>query len=164
MSLAAPKPRSWELGRATPKDEGILRGAIFRERMNPLFIDSKNFFVARSSNQVIGCGQIRPIGDSCFELASLAVDDVNRGQGIGAAIVSELVTDALSAGKSDIFLLTLQRTAPFYERLGFSICAKGRNDIPIGLQLEAAIGSVVAALVAQDSLVVMKFDKTETAV
>ena len=90
MSLAAPKPRSWELGRATPKDEGILRGAIFRERMNPLFIDSKNFFVARSSNQVIGCGQIRPIGESCFELASLAVDDVNRGQGIGAAIVSEV--------------------------------------------------------------------------
>ena len=40
--------------------------------MNPLFLEKSNFLVSDGDGEVLGAGQIRPLG-SFFELASLVV-------------------------------------------------------------------------------------------
>jgi len=45
--------------------------------MNPLFLEKSNFLVADGDGEVLGAGQIRPLG-SFFELASLVVREDAR--------------------------------------------------------------------------------------
>jgi N-acetylglutamate synthase-like GNAT family acetyltransferase len=127
------------------------------EKMNPLFQDPKNFIIAQDDdNQVVGIGQIRPIGKQ-YELASLVVRKDMRGNGIGTALVNELLerlqakcldeagtTDASKVNLPDVFLLTLKASTPFYSRMGFVEIPV--SLAPMGMQAEAAAGSLVAKM------------------
>lgn len=197
------------IGPASARDAAGIRARVWAARMNPLSINPTNFLVARPlsatavaspkdragqrslfvddsaaarTDGIVGCGQLRPLGGGCLELASLVVDEAYRGQGVGAAIVRELLATRVPAGCQGVFLLTLRRTAHFYQRLGFEACGDSSSDrerpsdgvsasnggvdgisevfdtnvVPLTLRMEAAVGSVAAAVFAGDSLVIMR--------
>jgi len=140
---------------ATAADKDLISKMVKAENMNPLFLDHNNFLVAQDDErQVVGIGQIRGIGKQ-FEMASLAVLKDMRGNGIGTALVNELLerhkakclaeaSDPATASLPDVFLLTLVKSAPFYSRMGFLEIPV--SMAPMGMQMEAAAGTFVAKM------------------
>ncbi|CAM9843521.1 unnamed protein product, partial [Ectocarpus sp. 8 AP-2014] len=105
--------------------------------MNPMSIDVSNFICAEQEGALVGFGQVRPIGGSNYELASLHVDESYRGRGIGSSVVRQLVKGYIR----NLFLLTLESTVPFYEKNGFAVAPA--NEIPTVLKAERAVGSLL---------------------
>ena len=141
--------------RATEADKALISQMVQGEKMNPLFQDPVNFLIAQDDeNQVVGIGQIRPLGKQ-YELASLVVREDMRGNGIGTALVNELlerhkakilagVADPDAMVLPDVFLLTLKSSTPFYSRMGFLEIPV--SMAPMGMQMEAAAGGIVAKM------------------
>eukprot|EP00752_Nemacystus_decipiens_P011317 g10057.t1 len=129
--------------------------------MNPLSIDMQNFICAEElgTGALVGFGQIRPIGGSNFELASLHVAESRRQRGIGSCLVRQLMQEFVSEHGSDqlnkLYLLTMASTASFYEKSGFATVPP--NDVPTVLKAERALGTLVLAFSGEgDSLVCMQ--------
>lgn len=141
---------------ATKNDTwGVLK-LVAKEKLNPIALNMNNFIVARDkepvSGQVVGAGQLKYIGKDAYELSSIVVDDSYRGQGIGGAIVRQIldakVPDTMHA---QIFLLTVEDRQGFYARFGFQKATRA----PTLLSLEKMVGSIVARVVAHQELVIM---------
>ncbi|KAJ8605802.1 hypothetical protein CTAYLR_000538 [Chrysophaeum taylorii] len=121
---------------ASPRDEFKIRLTLARELMNPLFFSPEHFLVADNGKKnIVGFAQLRPI-DDFEELASVYVDESFRGKGLG----SDLVKTLLERATTDVYLLTLEKTTPFYERFGFE-----PSDPPGPLAIEKAIGDCIAS-------------------
>ena len=90
-----------------------------------------------------------------FELASVYVDERRRGSGVGSELVRDLLERHAGLGRSasDIYLLTLDSTRPFYERLGFA--AVDGRDVPTPLAFEVLVGSAVTSVLGE-TLVCMR--------
>ena len=154
---------------ATPGDQDTIAAMVKAENMNPLFLDPANFIIAQDDdNTVVGIGQIRPLGKQ-YELASLVVAQEMRGNGIGTALVNELLERLQAkslAGKDpavvnlpDVFLLTLKSSTPFYARMGFLEIPV--SMAPMGMQAEAAAGTIVAKM-SGGELTCMRYKFPET--
>lgn len=141
---------------ATKNDTWDVLKLIATEKLNPIALNMNNFIVARDkepvSGQVVGAGQLKYIGNDAYELSSIVVDDSYRGQGIGGAIVRQIldakVPDTMHA---QIFLLTVEDRQGFYARFGF----QKATHAPTLLSLEKMVGSIVARVVAHQELVIM---------
>ena len=96
---------------------------------------------------VVGFGQIRPLTPDYAELASLYVLPEYRKQGIGTALVKELLK-CYDAEKQEavVCLLTLRPTIPFYTPHGFRVV----ENIPEPLKFEFKAGSVISTLLGND--------------
>jgi GNAT superfamily N-acetyltransferase len=137
---------------ATPKDVFLARTILFREAMNPLSISQDRLLVAvdtDADDRVVGFGQIRELDASVYsELASLFVLPEVRRQGIGSAIVEELLSRHNS---NDICLLTLRPTMALYERHGFRLLEnEALHNMPQSFQLEYAAGSVLSKVLGNE--------------
>lgn len=144
--------------RATSSDRMPILNLILQEKMNPLGVVvpmEENFVVARGQDPttILGAGQLKPLGDGCFELSSCVVAKGVRGQGIGSRIVRFLLEQAPL--HSRIFLVTVQDRDDFYSMFGFRVVKEG---IPLALQLEVAVGTCVARVVTGLGLIVMRVD------
>ena len=123
--------------------------------MNPFFLHHQNFKVATTpTNQVLGFGQVRKIGKNKSELASLVVQAPHRGKGLGTRIVNALLENQ----QGQVFLLTLKSQRGFYSRFGFH-SLRDVKDMPLLLLAEFCVGSLVARVVANDSLECMCLDR-----
>ena len=106
----------YTLRSARKEDEWAIRGLIYRARLNPLGLDWRRFLVAVDENGlVLGCGQIKPHGDGTQELASIVVKKEYRGQGIGQAVICQL----LAENKGVLYLTCRSTLGPYYSRFGF---------------------------------------------
>jgi N-acetylglutamate synthase-like GNAT family acetyltransferase len=125
---------------------------MFQEKMNPLSISQDRLVVAfddSDENSLLGFGQIRPLDGVYSELASLYVNPEHRQQGIGGALVQQLLLRHDQAeAPTTVCLLTLRSTTPFYENLGFEVMDKDeiQSSMPSSFQFEYAAGSVVSSL------------------
>lgn len=80
----------------------------------------KHFIVAESSNGVfIGCAQLKQHKDGSVELASLAVEEEFRGQGVARALIEQLLTQA----PRPLYLMCRPELGVFYEPFGFRVIA-----------------------------------------
>eukprot|EP00640_Fibrocapsa_japonica_P004450 CAMPEP_0113944518 /NCGR_PEP_ID=MMETSP1339-20121228/34472_1 /TAXON_ID=94617 /ORGANISM="Fibrocapsa japonica" /LENGTH=134 /DNA_ID=CAMNT_0000949745 /DNA_START=239 /DNA_END=643 /DNA_ORIENTATION=+ /assembly_acc=CAM_ASM_000762 len=118
--------------------------------MNPLFMRKENFIIAQSeeSGSTVGFGQIRSVPASgAFELASLYVEKDFRKKKIGKRLCQALL-EKFQGEHSEVTLyaLTLTRTSPFFEKLGF-VESKDITTIPAALRIEMRLGSVLAKIV-----------------
>ncbi|CAM9453973.1 unnamed protein product [Ectocarpus sp. 13 AM-2016] len=133
---------------AAKTEQGTIQKIVVGMLMNPMSIDVSNFICAEQEGALVGFGQVRPIGGSNYELASLHVDESYRGRGIGSSVVRQLVTGYVSThGEGQIrnlYLLTLDSTVPFYEKNGFAIAPA--HEIPTVLKVERAVGSLLQSL------------------
>ena len=93
--------------------------------------------MADDHGRIIGVGQIKSHRDKSRELASLVVLGDYQNQGIGSAIVRDL----LSYETGPIFIFCLDELAGFYERFGFSIVV--RNEIPGTMARLLLMGNVM---------------------
>jgi GNAT superfamily N-acetyltransferase len=144
---------------------------MFQEAMNPLSISQERLLVAFDDNgnypeMFLGFGQIRPLTTTTnqekdnrnvefSELASLYVFPEYRRQGVGGALVDELLQrhDASSSSTptSKVCLLTLRPTVPFFQAHGFSIADdEERAQLPSTLQFEYTAGSILSAFLKND--------------
>lgn len=96
---------------------------------------------------MIGFGQIRPLNIEYSELASLYVLPDYRQQGVGSALVKELL--ARHEDDTKVCLLTLKPTMSFYEMHGF-VCIKSLEDLPSNLKFEFKVGSLISSFLGND--------------
>lgn len=80
------------------------------------------FLVAKDGDIVIGCVGIKKIEDSVCEMKRLYVKDDYKGEGIGRALVENILSEARKKGYQKIRLDTLkrmERALGLYEKYGF---------------------------------------------
>jgi N-acetylglutamate synthase-like GNAT family acetyltransferase len=81
----------FRLHAAVRADSAPIRRLIRAARINPTGLDWRRFTVAvEGTRRLIGCGQIKPHPDGSRELASLAVEETWRGQGVASALIKHL--------------------------------------------------------------------------
>jgi N-acetylglutamate synthase-like GNAT family acetyltransferase len=98
-------------------DSRSIRDLIHQVGINPMGLDWPRFIVAVTpEGKIIGCGQIKPHGNEVRELASIAVDDGYRRNGIARLIITSL----LSRTPPPIYLMCRSALGPFYTKFGFS--------------------------------------------
>ena len=146
---------------ATPDDIAFAQKILLKEKMNPFGVSQETLLVAvrddeddknGSLSPVLGFGQIRPLNDEYAELASLYVIPENRNQGIGGALVQNLLErHDEKKSKQRICLLTLKPTTPFYEPYGFRVATDNeRKELPSSIQLEYQAGLALSFLLGND--------------
>jgi N-acetylglutamate synthase-like GNAT family acetyltransferase len=115
-SRPASLPPDVRLRRAQAADQQTIRTLVSVNHLNPLSLHWKDFVVAvDSSDQVLGIGQVKQHNDGSRELASIAVVEVRRRQGIAQAIILEL----MSSNPPPLYLTCRSIMGPFYSRFGF---------------------------------------------
>jgi N-acetylglutamate synthase-like GNAT family acetyltransferase len=106
----------FRLRTATAADEHEIKALIRAVQINPMGLDWRRFVVAESAQGgMMGCGQVKPHGDGVRELASIAVWEQYRGQGIAQAIIEHL----LGQNPGTLYLMCASPLGPFYEKFGF---------------------------------------------
>ena len=101
---------------ATAADQQTIRRMIREAGINPMSLHWPNFLVAEEDGRTIGIGQVKRHGDGSRELASMAVVPERQGEGIGSAVIRELL--ALH-GHEVLHLTCLTKRRGYYERFGF---------------------------------------------
>ncbi|CAM9285313.1 unnamed protein product [Hapterophycus canaliculatus] len=150
-------PKELHFRPAMKTERGAIQEILLGMLMNPLSIDVDNFLCVEEEGVLVGFGQIRPIGGSDFELASVHVRESHRQRGIGSRLVCRLVDKFTSTYGSkklgNLYLITLASTVPFYEKNRFSTIPN--DDTPTVLRAERAVGSALQSLFGE-SVVCMR--------
>ncbi len=139
-------------------DQFAIKMIVRAAWLNPTGLDWPRFLVAEASDGLIGVGQVKPHRDGSRELASIAVVPEWQGQGVGTAIVRELL--ASEAGV--LHLMCVSTNAPFYERFGFRRI--DRHEMPPYFRRMARLAGVFQLLARGDQrrLAVMRREPTAT--
>jgi amino-acid N-acetyltransferase len=101
-------------------------------------IDRQHFIVALHGANTIGIVGLEPHG-KCGLLRSLAVEEAYRGQGLGRALVSEMIGHAKDMGIKQLFLLTLTADR-FFDKEGFERIS--RESMPEAIQNSTEFKSI----------------------
>ncbi len=118
----------------TAQDLPFIQETIDRLRLDPEDIDPPQFITARRNGRIIAFGRIKPYRHT-YELGSVAVLEDERGSGLGATIVRQLIG---RFPQDEVYITT--DTPEYFERLGFL-----RTEI-LPPEIEAKIGRVCRSL------------------
>ena len=100
---------------ATVEDQPTIRQIVRAANINPTGLDWPRFILAEDGGAIVGVGQVKPHRDGTRELASMAVIPDRQRQGVGSAIIEEL----LRREKGTLHLTCRSRLQGYYERFGF---------------------------------------------
>lgn len=87
----------------------------------------RDFMLAYSAGELVGCGALHFYTPTSGEIRSLAVDPDVKSRGIGRAIVEALEREARDCGLHTIFAFTY--AGGFFEKLGFHEVERG--ELPL---------------------------------
>ncbi len=87
-----------------------------------LYEDLRDFAVYETDGQIVGTVALSLIWADLCEVRSLAVDENQRGRGIGRQLVEWTVDEARRLHMRRLMSLTYEQT--FFEKLGFEVVAK----------------------------------------
>lgn len=93
------------------------RGEVLPRSVEIIQANIDDWVVAVRGRSVLACGSLQAYSTTLNEVRSLVVSDQEKRQGLGKAILKDLIEEAQLRGVSTLFALT--RTAPFFERAGF---------------------------------------------
>lgn len=102
------------------------RGEMLPKSLNQVYQNVRDFVVAETTGQIIGCGALHVLWEDLGEVRSLAVVEAHRGRGIGGRIVRALLDDARDLGVPRVFALTYKPR--FFMGLGFRVVE--RESLP----------------------------------
>ena len=101
---------------AVESDALKIRDLIHRVGINPMDLNWKHFIVAETRDGLfIGCAQLKTHKDKSIELASIAVEESFRGQGVARALIEHLLVQA----PRPVYLMCRPALGSFYEQFGF---------------------------------------------
>lgn len=83
----------------------------------------RDFTLAFSGDQLLGCGALHFYSPTSGEVRSLAVDPKSTKQGVGRVIVQALELEAIAFRLHSMFAFTY--VTGFFERLGFHVVERG---------------------------------------
>jgi len=101
------------------------------------------FLVAWSQDKIVGTGALVPRSCEAAEIVRMSVLAEMRRQGIGKALLQQLVKRAREAGYHKIILettATWYEVIEFYKRFGFCITHYRDGDVYFALDLDAKTG------------------------
>jgi N-acetylglutamate synthase-like GNAT family acetyltransferase len=142
---------------AKRQDFPEIRNLIHEVHINPTGLDWRRFLVVVSpDNTVLVCGQIKPHFDGSRELASIAVKEHVRGQGIARAVIQELLAREFTR---PLYLMCRARLEPLYIKFGFR--AIDQDEMPVYFQRISRAERIFNSKVqAEDRLLVMRLEGT----
>jgi N-acetylglutamate synthase-like GNAT family acetyltransferase len=142
---------------ATRQEFSEIRALIHAVHINPTGLDWRRFLVALSPDKtILGCGQIKPHFDGSRELASIAVKEHVRGQGVARAIIQELLNRETTR---PLYLMCRARLEPLYVKFGFR--AINQDEMSRYFQqISRAERLFNSKAPAEDRLMVMRFEAT----
>jgi amino-acid N-acetyltransferase len=114
-------------------DHYASRGILLTKATVTLYEDIQEFFVAEDEGVIIGCGALHVMWQDLAEVRTLAVDLGHKRQGLGAAMLTELLARAKALGIHRVFCLTFE--VDFFQRHGFEEI----SDIPVDAETYAEI-------------------------
>lgn len=91
---------------------------LLEKELVTLYEDVQEFWVAELDGEVVGCGALHVLWEDLAEIRSVAVAPAVRRQGVGDAIVRQLVRLATELGLPRIFVLTFETR--FFGKHGFT--------------------------------------------
>tara|TARA_B100000378_G_C17944910_1_gene378035 strand:+ start:214 stop:630 length:417 start_codon:yes stop_codon:yes gene_type:complete len=118
----------WEIEAAKAADLPEIDELIAAVKGDRADLGAEQFVVAKSEDaRILGCGRLRPYPDFC-EIASMAVADDVRANGIGRAIISRL----LERYAGTIYLICEDEVVEFFRRFEFELILEA--EMPTGLR------------------------------
>ena len=145
----------FQLRPATQADFPQIRDLIHSVKINPTGLDWRRFWVAvASTNQIIGCGQIKPHSDGSHELASIAVAQSWRGQGVARALITQLITEH----PGTLYLTCRSSLGSLYQKFGFEVVDE-KNLPPYFKRLHRIAGMFIKLRWIKERLLVMAIEK-----
>ena len=138
---------------ATRQDFGEIRALIHAVSINPTGLEWRRFMIAVTpESTLLGCGQIKPHFDGSLELASIAVQERARGQGVARAIIQELLEREKTR---PLYLMCRARLELLYVKFGFH--AIGQEDMPVYFQRISRAERIFNSQArAEDRLMIMR--------
>jgi amino-acid N-acetyltransferase len=92
---------------------------LLTKQLVTLYEDVQEFWVAEGADGVLGCGALHVLWEDLGEIRTLAVRPAAVGQGVGHALVAQLVAHGRALGLRRLFVLTFEER--FFSRHGFRI-------------------------------------------
>jgi amino-acid N-acetyltransferase len=92
---------------------------LLAKQLVTLYEDVQEFWVAERDGVVLGCGALHVLWEDLAEIRTLAVHPDAIGQGVGQALVTQLVEHGRVLGLRRLFVLTFEKH--FFSRYGFQI-------------------------------------------
>ena len=131
---------------AQETDAAAIKHLIRAVGINPMDLDWRRFVVAvDEQEQVIATGQIKPHQKrEILELASIAVVDEHRGEGLARAIIERLLQNS----PRPIYLTCRSRLQPFYQKFGFRTLSY--EEMPRFYQRLSKLAGVYITITRQD--------------
>ncbi len=120
--------------------------------INPMSLDWQRFIIAEDDGVTVGIGQIKVHGDGSRELASLAVIPARQKQGIGGAIIREL----LSKETGVLYLTCRAQLERYYAHFGFRRVE--RDEMSPYFRRLMRLAGLVMTLARGNGPIVMKRD------
>jgi N-acetylglutamate synthase-like GNAT family acetyltransferase len=109
---------SYHLRDADEADSAKIKDLIRRVFINRTGLDWRHFTVAETdADEFIGCAQLKPHRDGSVELASLAVEEAHRGEGVARRLIEHL----LAVGPRPLYLMCRPALVPLYKKFGFHV-------------------------------------------
>ncbi len=108
----------YRLRPANHQDEAIIRRMIRQAKINPMGLDWRRFVLAvTETDEIVGCGQLKPHPDGSIELASIAVIPAHQRRGVARMIIEHLI----ARQPPPLYLMCRSVLRPFYEQFGFRV-------------------------------------------
>ncbi len=102
---------------AIREDLAAIRTLIHTVQINPTGLVWPRFLVAVApQGKLLGCGQIKMHSDGSREMASIAVEEQTRGQGVARAVIEALLTQE---PERPLYLMCRSRLNLLYVKFGF---------------------------------------------
>ncbi|MDD1713515.1 MAG: GNAT family N-acetyltransferase [Methanoregulaceae archaeon] len=138
---------------AVETDALKIHALIRQVGINPTGLEWRRFVVAEAQDGTfIGCGQLKPHGDGSIELASLAVVESYRGQGVARAIVEHL----LAKSSRPVYLMCRPELETFYTRFGFRV--SGLDELPAYYRRIRRLVRAMGFLIGREGPLIMRLD------
>ncbi|GJQ11975.1 hypothetical protein GpartN1_g3766.t1 [Galdieria partita] len=146
------------------QDWWVIFSALWSEKMNIMGAFTPHYFLfayqPKDHFQILGFAQMKPLNKCARKLASVYVYTEYRSNGIGSAIINELLEREKTSLVGfnvvvGIYLTCLSRAESFYNKFGFMKIPADDSSIPWSMKLEYYLGCAVIKLIEPNEQVLI---------
>ena len=128
-SLAVRRARVGDVRRIKDLVDHYAGKVLLVKQLVTLYEDVQEFWVAERDSTLLGCGALHVLWEDLAEIRTLAVHPDAIGQGVGHALVTQLVEHGRMLGLRRLFVLTFEEG--FFSRYGFQVV----EGAPVSLEI-----------------------------